>query len=190
MKRLPVVQERALLDVHLMRDVIASKDSHSKVMGGMSTCRKGCHLCCFQPWKISLAEGVLLLRSLQKAELWGSVKPKALEHFAAIKDITMDAWSMSEIPCPLLSEGTCLGYVGRPLACRLATSSTNPELCHPARRGPQLDLSSLVSFETKQMRAPKLREHYAISVSLLAADYLTTGDRDLDSSLIGFFNDL
>lgn len=137
MRRLPVVAERAIAEVKALQIEADQRYHRSMVTGDVRTsCRKGCAHCCYHPFLISIAEGVLLYRWLVETGQWTSDLRRRVEEVRSrVLGLAFDVWLLSETPCPLLKDNLCLAYEGRPLRCRTMYSVGLPEMCRPAELG-------------------------------------------------------
>lgn len=88
-------------------------------------CKKGCSWCCNQPifgvshefhflWqfiKLNMSEGD------QK-----EILQRAFNNYQKRGKMTQEELEKSKLPCPLLKNGSCMAYNGRPMACRIYLS--------------------------------------------------------------------
>jgi Fe-S-cluster containining protein len=93
-------------------------DSELKDSVKTTTCKKGCHFCCFHTINLSRDEGKLLNQTSKfvdkeklKLQTQGSCK------------------TIAETACILLKDGKCTNYENRPIICRLTYVSTVPDNC-------------------------------------------------------------
>ena len=88
---------------------------------GPVDCAKGCHHCCHTYVSATIPEVLRLARVIRENNLPVegiiSAAPRA-------KAIGQDGRFMDRVSCPLLADGACTGYVGRPLACRTMLSQS------------------------------------------------------------------
>lgn len=140
-RKLPMLVEQAITEASVARHQ-AMFDFEQKVFSeGSVSCQKGCHHCCYHPVMISIFEGIELFRWLDTHRLW---TPKLRASFEATADktwgLSLEVWTLAEIPCPLLTEGACTAYESRPYACRATFSRGDPYDCHPHRLAEARDL--------------------------------------------------
>jgi len=138
MKRhLPLLVERCIQDGQAARRELESTFERGlRLRRDTVTCLKGCNHCCYNPVSLSVLEGVTLFRWLSKHRMWTTALKVQFESVhARTFGLSAGVWLMSQIPCPLLDEdqGTCRAYEGRPLTCRVTSSTGDPYLCHPHR---------------------------------------------------------
>jgi Fe-S-cluster containining protein len=196
MKRhLPVIVERALAGVHALRVEIAgsfasSLTEFSTEEGSGISCRKGCSNCCYHPFTISALEGIALYRWLASHGRWTpSLKESCQRHSKQVWGLTPEIWLLAMVPCPLLSEDTCIAYDSRPFRCRITTSIDNPDGCHPHNLGSAAGILPCTDFsddfskrETALMRGVGLqRLVLPLSTAVLFGERFVSGDLDTDS---------
>lgn len=84
-----------------------------------STCKKGCHFCCYHTIKLSKDEGLLL------KETSSFIDKEKLN-----LQTTGQCSSFEDTSCILLKNGKCSNYKNRPIICRLTFVSSEPSNCH------------------------------------------------------------
>jgi Fe-S-cluster containining protein len=188
-RRLPVVMEQGLAALKLER-MHASEALLSRVGRGEVMCRKGCTHCCHYPVLISIFEGILLYRELQRLGLWNSDLRHALEqHSKKTLDLDATVWLLSSMPCPLLSENQCIAYEARPFFCRMTFSTHDPELCRSVyfstetfvgHQYESMAFNSRVEAAGKNTRSRTLHRVLPISAAVLLGRHVVESDEELD----------
>ncbi len=106
-------------------------------------CRAGCGICCSVPVDVQAHEvfytAELIQINFSPAELAGVIERTAGRR-ASVAGLGEEARSRLMQPCPLLREGSCTVYEGRPEICR-AHHSTNAEICAAHVADPDVDPS-------------------------------------------------
>lgn len=102
----------------------------------LPVCKEGCSYCCHQVVFASAPEILRIadhLRSTRSPEELESLRARASENAARVKDLDLEQRAASPTPCPLLDEktGACGVYPVRPIACR-AYHSGDVEACRTA----------------------------------------------------------
>lgn len=134
-RHLPVVVEQGLGRLRINRTRATTSLFHRIGMDAV-TCRKGCDHCCHYPVRVSIFEGILLYRELQRLQLWNGRLKQALErHSRQTYELAPEVWLLADIPCPLLAEHQCTAHGARPFVCRMTVSVGDPDLCRPAQFG-------------------------------------------------------
>lgn len=119
-------------------------------------CRMGCSDCCCQAVLASIHE-ILLIDHYLREEMTVPVIKGIRKRTAEKQAITMDMSAMEFLqyihPCPFLSEGECLIYPVRPMACRCYLSSS-AESCHKQNDHPgdPYKIAALFEFPLKSGR--------------------------------------
>jgi Fe-S-cluster containining protein len=91
-----------------------------------AACREGCAWCCHQVVGTAAPEVVRIVEYLRQSlspeafEALGERVTRTDEQRQALKK---DRWAAAHLPCPLLVEDRCSGYLVRPLTCRGFNSS-------------------------------------------------------------------
>jgi hypothetical protein len=84
-------------------------------------CAAGCAMCCHLRVAVTPLEvfGLLdyLLKSLS-AHDWQSMRGRIADTAREVHALPHQALLVTNIPCPVLEDGRCAGYAGRPLNCR------------------------------------------------------------------------
>ncbi len=187
-RHLPVV-EQGLGSIRISRTRAATALFHRIGLDAI-TCRKGCDHCCHYPVRISVLEGMLLYRELQRLQLWNGKLKNALErHSKQTYELTPEVWLLANIPCPLLTEHRCAAYAARPFACRMTVSVGDPDHCRPA----QFERASLVphdaeasTFNDAVQRASRnaqsrlLHHPVPVSTAVLLGQQVAEGEASLD----------
>lgn len=194
-RKLPVLVERSVREVDTLRTDLASK-FEMKVradvaeQGRTVTCTPGCASCCYHPVMISVLEGIMMYRWLQKRGKWTD-KLKAKLKDAADKQYgaAFEVWLFSMIPCPLLDDkNLCSAYDVRPLICRSYYAVSDPQLCHPHRLGQGTEIidRTAVTQSFHDRQAEILRDHriqfsaMPIGTALLYAERVCSGELGID----------
>lgn len=134
-RHLPVVVEQGLGTLRISRTRATTTLFHRIGMDAV-TCRKGCDHCCHYPVRISILEGILLYRELQRLQLWNGKLKLALElHSKQTYELAPEVWLLANIACPLLVDHQCSAHGARPFVCRMTVSVGDPDLCKPAQFG-------------------------------------------------------
>ncbi|MHB1205367.1 MAG: YkgJ family cysteine cluster protein [Rhodospirillaceae bacterium] len=90
----------------------------AKVTGPVA-CAKGCHHCCHTYVSATIPE---ILRLAQVVRASGRGVEDIAVAAARSKEIGQEQRFLNRVSCPLLDDGMCGGYGGRPLACRTMLS--------------------------------------------------------------------
>jgi Fe-S-cluster containining protein len=132
-----ILIERALAETKALQVLISSEYEQKLRQDKVSfTCKKGCAYCCHHPFYISILEGVLLYKYIITHGYWtANLQNKLKKHQEKTSDLNLGVWLLSNIPCPLLENDTCLAYDVRPLHCRMTYSIRDPQMCHPHELG-------------------------------------------------------
>lgn len=200
MRRLPVLAERAVSDVKALQSQVASAFDGEMRRNSMQTkCRIKCSNCCSHPFLISIAEGVLIYRSLVENRTWSRVKKK----FEEVRDLTLglnfEVWLKSNIQCPALKEdNTCGAYAARPLHCRVTYSTGDAERCHPHALGASTPLvdnaDTVVHFSRESQRHLKKVGTSGVLMPLaeavLLGEMVDTGKLPIEETDLQFARDL
>jgi len=190
-RRLPLAVERTVSDIHALRiEAQAEFDGKLREQGAKTSCSPGCSACCHYPFFISVAEGILLYRHLSKSGLWTpSLKKRVQDARNQTLGASFKVWLMSNLPCPLLDGGMCLGYSVRPLQCRVVVAVSDPAFCHPHQLGDrtqQIDRSEVIERFTAKTK-PLLKRHHLkgimvpLSEALLAGESVVTGELPIET---------
>lgn len=201
-RRLAVVTERAMASVKALQ-IKTAQDYEVRLRLDLTptTCTKACTSCCSHPFLISIAEGVLLYRSLQASHKWTHIlRRKLIETRNMVLGIAFDAWLLSNIECPLLeASGLCSAYEARPLRCRVTYSTGNPALCRPNALGARTPLVAnadvVIEFARKSLEALKLAgvndsSLMPLAEALLLGEAVDTGKLDVKDVELQYFKDL
>jgi Fe-S-cluster containining protein len=135
MKKLPLLVERSVRESRIARSRFASDFEHEQRRStAPPTCLKGCNHCCYYPVLLTVLEGIDLFRWLAKEHLWShDLKQAFLENTKKTWGQSIEVWTLTMIPCPLLKDGLCTAYKKRPFVCRITLSKGDPHYCHPHR---------------------------------------------------------
>lgn len=201
MRRLPVLVERTVSSVKALQSQTgeAFEAKLRRTSTNLPRCKSGCANCCYHPFLITVAEGLLLYRALVAGGTWLKVRKRFIE----TKDLTLgldfEIWLKSNIPCPALrSDLTCGAYDARPLHCRVTFSVGDPDLCHPHLLGvntPLIDNADTVVQFSREVRA-LLKKVSAqgtlmpLAEAVLLGELVDTGKIPMDESDIQFAKDL
>ena len=107
------------------------------------SCKKGCHSCCYNLVKASLAEGVAVAAHLLERGTFEKHRPQ-LEKTAALTDSFVDnddasfRYLATKTPCAFLEDGECSIYELRPSACRTYFVASDPQNCSPDLPGAEV----------------------------------------------------
>lgn len=187
-----MVAERCVQDSKAVRAELENTfERDLRVRRDTLTCSKGCHHCCYNPFLVSILEGISIYRWLAENRMWSTtLKAKFEAHHDAVLALSPEVWLLSQIPCPLLDgdKGICKAYEGRPFACRVTASTGDPYYCHPHRLVradgivPRLDvLSRLASKDAAILQ--RLRTVHALmpfSTAVLYGERITKGDMSIE----------
>lgn len=132
----------------------------------------------------------MILDRLKVRGLWTqALRQQLKDHHSSIGDLDLSIWTLSGVPCPLLSDGLCMAYESRPMACRLIASKSVPGLCavsNLASARPHIpnmffrkDFDALELRLSKQVGIPLVR--LPISEMVLRAEMLATGKVALEN---------
>jgi len=94
-------------------------------------CKAGCSHCCRTKVDITIAEAMVIMRSLKKSGKWDAVRMRALRQLPVVKSVNQIPWFMMRIPCPLLENDRCVTYDLRPVRCSTHFVTSDPRLCGP-----------------------------------------------------------
>lgn len=135
MSKLPLLVERSVREARVARGRLVAEFEHKQRTNPVApTCLKGCHHCCFYPVLLTVLEGIDIFRWLSNEHLWShDLKQAFLENTKRTWGQSIEVWTLSMIPCPLLKDGLCLAYRRRPFICRITLSRSDPHYCHPHR---------------------------------------------------------
>lgn len=132
--RLPVLEERGVMDAAATRGELAATFELDVLSKGSVTCHKGCSNCCHNPVMVSILEGISIFRWLSEHHKWSAALRESIEgHHNTVYGLSLNMWLMSDVACPLLDKNECLAYEGRPFACRTTFSKGDSHFCHPHR---------------------------------------------------------
>lgn len=178
-RRLPVLVEHAISAVDAQRQDIAerfvtkvTREAHDRKRA--ISCSQGCDGCCHHPISISVAEGVLLYRHLQKVGVYDDLRESLQETSDAQVGLSFRVWMLRNMACPLLDgERRCRAYAARPMVCRTAIATSDPYYCHPHRLGESTEMPDrtepLMQFFEAQDRILKGQRISSTTVPLATA---------------------
>lgn len=108
------------------------------------SCKRGCHHCCFNLVKATLAEGAAVAAHLVETDQFEKYRPQ-LEKTARLATSVVDSgdegsfrYLASKTPCAFLKDGECSVYDLRPMSCRTYYVATSPDNCSPDRPGAEV----------------------------------------------------
>jgi Fe-S-cluster containining protein len=109
------------------------------------SCKRGCHHCCYNLVKATLAEGAAIAVHLVERGEFEKYRPQ-LEKTAKLADSFVDAegedgsfrYLATKTPCAFLKDGECSIYDLRPMSCRTYYVATSPDNCSPDRPGAEV----------------------------------------------------
>jgi Fe-S-cluster containining protein len=107
------------------------------------SCKKGCHSCCYNLVKATMAEGTAIAAHLLEKRTFEQHRPQ-LEKTAALTDSFADnddatfRYLASKTPCAFLKDGECSIYELRPAACRTYFVASDPRNCSPDLPGAEV----------------------------------------------------
>jgi hypothetical protein len=193
-KRLPLLVEQSVLEAQASRQELALKFNQNVMAEpGAVSCRKGCHHCCYHPVMLSVLEGVSLFRWLKDQGMW-STKTRDRFKEAQVKtwNLSIEVWALSMIACPLLKDGECSAYEGRPLPCRITVSKSDPYDCHPHRlTGGRGLLPKRETFEDMARREASLLKRHdlkfvrvPLATAVLMGERIVTGELSFEDAYI------
>lgn len=190
-RSLPVLVERSLDEAAAARQQAMFDFEQTLRSQGSVSCRKGCDNCCYHPVLISVLEGVQLYRWLSEHGIWGNQLKAAFQYHQEMTwGLAIEVWLLSMRPCPLLKDGVCSAYAGRPLSCRATFSVGDPYECHPhqftaaqgivAKRDlfekvAKLESRVLQRHDLKYLRVP-------LSAAVLLGEQIDKGELGLDEA--------
>jgi len=141
------------------------------------TCKKGCSHCCSRIVVASRLEALALAEYIEahSGEEFNTLIDHINTHAETQKNFIDERsekqdedaiWFNKQIPCPLLKDGICSMYEGRPLSCRIHNSLDDPEKClEPVRNAAQhnmlVDAESLFKIFVKKI-AERIEESLAV----------------------------
>lgn len=197
MKKLPVVQQRALSSIRNVRTQMHQDFREDMARKDIEPiCRRGCSHCCHHPVHISLLEGILLYNWLEANNLWTPrLKASLKVHANLTTGLPADIWLLTDVPCPLLKENECQAYPARPFVCRTTYSTMNPDMCRPGWFGPDTPMvGRLADLKVFQMEESKLLKAQGvsyqampISLALILGAMVAQGELNLEDSSFEVF---
>lgn len=200
MRKLPVIAESAIAEVRALQISNHHTFQHDWVQNSKPTCKKGCSHCCYHPFLITIAEGILLYRWLHDNGKWTAALRKRLEESRnKVLGLSFEVWLLSDVACPLLERDTCVGYAARPLRCRMLLSVGAPSLCRPAELGVATPLlpsaDSLIRFTRNSRAALKrcgVKEGHLMPLAeaLFLGELVDTGRLSLQEADVQHVRDL
>jgi len=188
-RKLPLYAERALGQLHATRGYTVTEFEKQFRANFAVSCKPGCAHCCHYPLYITVAEGLILYRYLaSKGRLTGALRKRLAEHADVTAFIDPAVWMRSAIPCPLLDDKKhCVGYEGRPQACRMTFSAGDPDKCDPQAYDPSEQGSTReiarasAAFEDKLLRAHGISPiRIPVSRALQIAERVLSGELALN----------
>ena len=132
---------------------------------GPVACRAGCDFCCHLRVMATPPEVFALLDYLQRttdAEAFEALADRVRASDRTLRKLPTERLLTVNLPCPVLVEGRCSGYAGRPLNCR-AYHSLSVDACRESFEDPE-DLS-----RGHPQLAPLARAHGGVQAGLIAA---------------------
>ena len=107
-------------------DFIYSLSKFAKEQNQRIDCQKGCHWCCHQPvyaldYEMEYLNHVVLSGFNLQNRI--EIKKRAIDKKNKLNKLDKIELPNSKYPCPLLVNGACIAYSGRPMACRIYLSS-------------------------------------------------------------------
>jgi len=175
MRRLPVLLERSIASVKVLQ-TSGEQDFNQQVLAATTeakkpiTCTKGCASCCYHPVMISILEGILIYRWLERKgkftdELKRKLKSISDQQFGT----SYEVWLFSLTPCPLLtSDNLCSAYEVRPFNCRIYYAVSDPHYCHPHRLGTGTEIINRTeALEGFQSKLEALLKEHEVSFRLM-----------------------
>lgn len=183
-RRLPVLVEQAVGSVQAEGAAKGAAFERSLRARTRLTCQPGCHHCCSHPLEISVFEAIPIYRYLVARGRWTPSFVQTLDaHSNATNFISPPVWLLTQISCPVLSDGRCSIYEVRPVQCRVTWANGDPHYCHGQRFGPETSLlardelmGDFLGYErllANQVGLPFFT--VPISRALLLAEQLVTG---------------
>lgn len=204
-KHLPVLAEHSIGTLATARIDISHRHERKVIADvaarkGAITCHEGCANCCYHPVSISVLEGILLYRHLDRTgKLTPALRQKLRDSADRQMGTTYEVWLLSLTPCPLLDDKKrCTVYEQRPLICRTYLASSDPHYCHPHRLGADTKIADRTEptteyhlIEAKLLKGLKLQHHLVpIGLAILLAERICKGEVELsaaDKELIAEF---
>lgn len=107
------------------------------------SCRRGCHHCCYNLTKATLAEGALVASQLLEQGTFENYRA-ALDKTAGLADSVGEEddasfrYLATKTPCAFLKDGECSIYEFRPGACRSYYVTSDPAQCSPDKPGAEV----------------------------------------------------
>lgn len=198
-RKLPLLVERTVAEVRSERARLAEEAHREALTRGPLSCKKGCASCCLYPVHTSVVEGLLLYRALAAKGRWTTaLQTRVRGHWSRVRGLAPEVWFLAGIPCPVLDKGQCLGWGGRPMACRVTVSHGDPDQCHPHRAGVGLGIDPLppqaVEFAGHLRRLASqstITTPIPVSLALLLGERLALGTLsplDVDREIASAYN--
>lgn len=99
-------------------------------------CKAGCDHCCRTKFDVTLAEAMVIMKSLKESGKWDDVRDRSLKQLKHVRSVNRVPWFLLRMACPLLEEdGRCRSYGLRPVRCSTHFVTSNPSLCGPLHNG-------------------------------------------------------
>lgn len=190
-RRLPLLVERTLADIYAtqLQMVEAFDQKTLNTVGAAITCSEGCSNCCYHPFFISVAEGIVLYRYLAENGLWTPSFQKRVEDTRTrTLGTAWGVWLLSNIPCPLLENDRCVAYEVRPMNCRMTYAISDPEYCHVHKLGEETQqiprVEPMKAFRVQEAKLLKRHDLKGVLVPLseavLAGEAVVNGTTTLE----------
>lgn len=114
-----------------MLEVAAKARAHHVRNMSVIPCKAGCSHCCKIKRDITIAESMVIMRSLKKSGKWSDVRARALRQLPIAMSVNDVQWFLMQIPCPLLENDRCVTHDLRPVHCSTHFVQSDPRLCGP-----------------------------------------------------------
>ncbi len=110
-------------------------------------CATGCASCCHLHTTASAPEVLLIAEHLRIGNVDHlELKQRLNRHIASTTNLSATERRRLRLPCPLLSENTCMVYEARPLVCR-GWNSLNLQRCEADLAHPDLETTALLNVK-------------------------------------------
>lgn len=117
----------------------------------VTLCRSGCHYCCHyrvlaSPTEVfALAEHVITTWTPDRLV---ALKGRLTKHVATVKPMSVAEHMTTNVPCPLLDNGSCAVYALRPVACRAHHEVMSIDTCKETFENPHSPRDGAKSMAT------------------------------------------
>lgn len=156
-------------------------------------CKQGCYACCQRYLMISVAEAMLVVEYAKSNGKWEKMKKSAEDQRNLALEVKPAVWFKLGIECPVLSNGKCMAYPVRPLACSSHFVASPPEACSTDSTSmaryrpimmPDVQIKFAEEFDKIIGMRSILRARAPISIALMVAEKVSIGvNMDFDETV-------